>query len=98
MDNGVYHQNLSKDNDSLRLLISRAIKPNQLLILKNINGESSITSIIKNIAGTTGTPISTLKLNYNILKKIGLLKIENTELRSVKLTKLGKFVIDVLGE
>lgn len=99
MDIGVYHQKLSKvDNESLRLLVARAIKPNQLLILSNIDGQSSITSIIKHVAETTGTPISTLKLNYSILKKIGLLKVDHTELHLVRLTRLGKFVIDILGE
>jgi predicted transcriptional regulator len=99
MDIGVHHQKLSKvDNESLRLLIVRAINSNQLLILKNIDGESSITTTIKHIAKITGIPISTLKLNYRILKEIGLLKTDNVGLHSVKLTRLGKLVIDILGE
>ena len=96
MDNGVYHQNISKaETKSLRLLLARSLKYNQLLILQNI-GRYSITATIKSIADKTGVPISTLKLNYRILRELGLLEIDDSESHAVRLTEAGKLVISIL--
>jgi hypothetical protein len=87
--------------EDLRLLIVRALNKNQILILsdiKNVNNEN-ITKILNRISSPFNIPLSTLKLNANILKKLNLITFgNNSNFQSAKLTDFGNFVCKILGD
>ncbi len=78
----------------LRVVLLRALNENQLLILSKTDGRQSITSLLLGISETSSVPISTLKLNAQILKKIGLMDFNG---KPASLTRLGKLVIALLS-
>jgi hypothetical protein len=99
MEKGVVHHKIPKSTIfPLRALVARALNANQILILKNIDGQSSITATVKHISNTRGIAVSTLKLNSRILKQLKLLETGDSNKHHVKLTNSGRLVIKILGE
>jgi len=73
----------------------RALNKNQILILSEIENNSSetITSLLTKLSKKSKIPLSTLKLNAKILRELGLITFGN----SVKLTDFGKFIVQIIG-
>ena len=82
-----------RDKETIRALLARAINNNQLLILLNVDGISTITALLRSISRNHHVPLSTLKLNAKILKELGLLAWTN----KAELTGVGSFVVEVMG-
>nr|WP_187146429.1 hypothetical protein [Thermococcus sibiricus] len=82
-----------------RKLFLRALNENQILILKSINGKHrSLNAFLEEISKDTRKPISTLKLNAKILKKLGLIDYgEKNHPKPIELTKHGRLVLKILG-
>ncbi|MCS7093669.1 MAG: hypothetical protein RMJ18_00570 [Candidatus Aenigmarchaeota archaeon] len=56
-----------------------------------------MTSNLRSISLNFGIPLSTLKLNAKILRKLGLIEFDGGPvLRRVKLTSFGKWIVEVL--
>ncbi len=79
----------------MRLVLLRALNENQILILSSVNGMRNITSLLADVAGESGVPISTLKLNAKILKELGLIDFNGAP---ATVTELGRLIINILGE
>jgi hypothetical protein len=61
---------------SIRLVLSKAITYNQLLILTSIdNGERSLSSLLKELSRSHGIPLSTLKLSAKSLRQLELITL-----------------------
>ena len=77
-------------------MVARALNKNQILLLKEINkNQLTITTLIERISEENGIPVSTLKLNSKILKKLNLIIFFNGD--PVILTPSGEFVLNLLG-
>lgn len=88
---------LSKEDiRSLKLLLLRALNNNQRIILLEIsnNFTQTITSLLLEIEKKYGTPLSTLKLNARILKRLKLIDFGNSS--SARLTRLGRIVLEII--
>lgn len=60
------------------------------------NKEKTITGLIEFVFKETKIPVSTLKLNANILKTLGLIEFFNGD--PVRLTGFGKFITSFLAQ
>ena len=79
----------------------RALNANQLLILEEISkgNRDSITQVLSKINKEHRIPLSTLKLNTQILRKLGLIDFgTNSHFRKVEVTDLGKEVLAIISQ
>lgn len=85
-----------REQKGLKTLLLKALNRNQLLILSEVAfcGGNSITCILTDMSSRTGIPLSTLKLNANILKEMELIVYDN---HPAALTEAGKMTIRLLG-
>ena len=83
---------------SLRNVLLKALTKNQILLLNEIeqNSTKTITSLSNKLSNKLNIPLSTLKLNSRNLKKLGLIDFEVSD--PVELTKMGKLVVKILGD
>lgn len=65
-----------------------------MLILSSVDGNKNITALLRNLSKYYNVPLSTLKLNAQILKKQGLLEWNGT----VDLTELGILILKLIGD
>ena len=81
-----------------RNLILRTINDNQMLILDAVaSRERSLTSILKELSVECGIPLSTLKLNARILRKLNLISYGSVwDKRVAKLETLGEFIHEIV--
>ena len=89
-----------ESRENLRLLLLRTLNKNQILILSRIKNtkNESITKILNNISIFHKIPLSTLKLNAKILKKLNLATFgNNSHYQTAKLTYFGNFVFEIIG-
>lgn len=88
------HSNLS----SLRKIILKALTDKQVLLLKEIenNSTKTITSLSTKLSNKLKIPLSTLKLNSRLLKEFDLIEFETFE--PVKLTKTGRIVLKIISD
>jgi DNA-binding IclR family transcriptional regulator len=77
----------------LKLVLLRSFNRKRFLILSSIDGSSSITSLLTRLSENTGIPISTLKLNANALKDLGLVEFNGAPAR---VTELGKLIMTII--
>ncbi len=92
---------LSFDTGALRRVLLRALNPNQLLILSQIetNGNQTITGLLNCVSTTRKIPLSTLKLNARILHELNLIDFEdNGHNRTPRLTNEGRTVLQITSE
>jgi hypothetical protein len=82
------------DFSSLKTLILKALNKNQILLLNEIekNSTRTATGLVGKLSENAKIPLSTLKLNARLLKELGLLNYSNP----VKLTDTGKFVLEII--
>ena len=78
----------------LKPLLLRALNNNQILILSEIGG-SCITTVLKNLSARSGIPLSTLKLNAKVLKKLGLIRYD--EFYEARLTETGSMALGIIN-
>jgi Mn-dependent DtxR family transcriptional regulator len=80
----------------LKRLLLRALNKNQILILYEIENNSSktVTSLLRSISRSSGIPLSTLKLNARILKNLEL--IDFGDYSTVQLTEFGRYVMKMI--
>ena len=73
---------------------------NQTLILNEIsNNEENITETLRKISKNTNIPISTLKLNSQILKDLDLIEFgSSSKFQLAKLTDFGNDVLKIIGD
>ncbi len=84
-----------KYGNEIRLLLGRALNKNQLLILREIEGNAgTITGTLNRVSKFSNVSLSTLKLNAKILRELGL--ISYSEFQTAKLTDFGKAIIDIM--
>ncbi len=77
----------------------RALNANQRLILGEISvsKNENITQILSKINKEDKVPLSTLKLNTNILKNLGLVTFgTNSHFQAANLTELGHEILFIL--
>jgi hypothetical protein len=73
------------------------VNKNQILILQEVanNSNKTISSLLFWMERKFKIPLSTLKLNAKILKELNLIDFGNSSV--AKLTRLGKFMVEVIG-
>ena len=89
-----------RHKQDLKRLLARAINKNQILILNQVqtNSSSSITTALSKISRRERIPLSTLKLNAKILKELNLIDFGNIEeIKEPELTEVGRFVLEIVG-
>lgn len=81
---------------SLKKVLLRALTKNQILLLNEIekNSTKTVTSLVNRLSKKSEIPLSTLKLNARLLKKLELIKYSVSE--PVELSETGKFVLDLI--
>jgi hypothetical protein len=93
-------ENSREHRESLRLILLRALNKNQILILSQVDNidNENITKILNRISSSHDTPLSTLKMNAAILRKLNLITFGNkSHYRATKLTDFGKFILGIIG-
>ncbi len=80
--------------ESLTKLVHKCLNGKRIEILKAVaeNGDKTITSVVDMISRSSGYPKSTVWMNMNFLKEIGL--IRNTRGKPVRLTPIGMMVLE----
>jgi hypothetical protein len=84
----------------LKLILLRALNRNQILILSQIenNRTETISSLLRIISKFYNIPLSTLKFNANILKKLNLISFGNSSnFQLARLTEFGNFLGKAIG-
>jgi hypothetical protein len=79
----------------LKVVVLRALNNNQILILSNANGLSGITALLQDLSDRYKIPLSTLKLNAQILKKLGLISFNGSP---AELTESGELMIKIINK
>lgn len=85
---------------NLRLLLLRALNKNQILILSQVenNTTETISSLLRRISKIYGISLSTLKSNVRILKELNLISFGSlSNFQVARLTDFGKFVANIMG-
>jgi signal transduction histidine kinase len=84
---------------SLGRVLSKAINPNQLLILSEIARNSgSISSLLSGASERRRVPLSTLKLNARVLRDLGLISCGSaSNPRPARLTEAGRAVLSMMS-
>lgn len=79
-------------------MLARALNSNQILILSEINGNSSISALLSRLSEHHGIPLSSLKLNSRILRELGLIEISRNAIDygAVALSNEGRLVMDII--
>jgi hypothetical protein len=82
----------------LRNLILRTLNDNQILILTSVARQrKSMTSLLRTLSEEYAIPLSTLKLNARILRKLNLISYGSIhEKRNARVEYLGLFVLRLL--
>ena len=85
-------------SEKLRPVLLRCVNQKQVLILKEIskNTGETATTLLARLSKESSLPLSTLKLNLQKLKSLGLVLHEDS--KPVRLTPSGKLVLKVVGE
>ena len=89
---------ITKDTaQKLGPILARALNKNQILILSETvkNRDRSITSLLLQTASKSSIPLSTLKLNARILKRLGLLSFGDGN--PAKITCIGELTLKSIG-
>lgn len=88
---------LLKQREDLKRILLRALNKNQILILKEVskNSKLTISSLLLRMEKEFKVPLSTLKLNARILKKLNLINFGNSS--PARLTELGEFIMQIIG-
>lgn len=88
----------SSDLYKLNKLLIRALTKKQILLLFEINrnDNKSLTSLISKLSAHNKIPISTLKLNAQLLKELEL--IDYGLSNPVKLTQSGRIVLELISD
>lgn len=83
---------------SLRRVLTRAINPNQLLILSETSRNcASISSILSSASERHRVPLSTLKLNARVLRDLGLISCGSaSDPQPARLTEAGRTVLSMI--
>ncbi|MBI1972106.1 MAG: hypothetical protein HYS53_02290 [Candidatus Aenigmarchaeota archaeon] len=81
------------EREALKKLLARALNKNQILILSELdeNFPGSVSSFLSSLSSEQNIPLSTLKLNAKVLKRLGL--VEFSENSAPITTEAGKFVL-----
>ena len=81
---------------SLRKIIIKSLTENQILLLNEIekNSTKTITSLINKLSKSAKVPLSTLKLNSRTLKEMELIDYSNFQ--PVILSDSGKLVLELI--
>ena len=89
---------ICSDLSSLKKVILKALTKNQILLLNEIekNSTKTVTTLVNRLSRSNKIPLSTLKLNARILKELELVKYYISE--PVKLTDSGEFVLKIIGD
>ncbi len=89
---------ISDGRSSIRKVLLRALNKNQIILLSNIsrNSTKTVTAVTNSVSSEFGIPVSTVKLNCKILKKLDLIAFENS--KPVSLTEAGKEILKLIGE
>jgi hypothetical protein len=84
--------------ENLRRLLLRTLNDNQLLILSRIaNNNQPLTSLLNRLSQETGIPLSTLKLNARILRKLNLISYGSVrERRLAEVEPVGTLVLKLM--
>lgn len=85
---------ICSDLSSLKTIILKALTKNQILLLNEIekNSTKTITSLINSLSNNRKIPLSTLKLNARTLKDLELLNYSSP----AELTVTGKLVLEII--
>ena len=80
--------------ESLFRLAEKCLNRKRVEILRAVasNGDKTITSVVDVVSKSSGYPKSTVWVNVNFLKEIGLIK--NTRGKPVRLTQIGMIVLE----
>jgi len=80
--------------ESLTKLVRKCLNGKRIEILKTVaeNGDKTITSVVDVVSKSSGYPKSTVWMNVNFLKEIGLIK--NTRGKPVRLTPIGMMILE----
>ena len=101
------YDRLSKDLSresryALRLLLARALNKNQILLLSKIDGSAySLSSFLRRLSKESGVPISTLKMNAGVLRKLDLIRFSSFGIRTrstVELSEAGAIMLNIIME
>ncbi|MDE1856741.1 MAG: hypothetical protein KGH98_01510 [Candidatus Micrarchaeota archaeon] len=77
----------------IKPILARALNRNQILILCSLDGYSNITRQLEKISGSSGVPLSTLKLNARILMDIGVIDCRGG---APRLTEMGRAIFSIM--
>lgn len=88
----------TEDKEVLRDIFLRALNRNQILILKKVdeNHGSTITSLLLSMEEELRIPLSTLKLNAKILRKLKLISFGNSS--PAVLSEMGRVILEVIED
>ncbi len=81
--------------EGLRLVLLKALNKNQILILFNINSVDNITYLLSRMSKGSGIPLSTLKLNAKILRKLDIITFSNGS--PVTVTPTGSLILQIIN-
>lgn len=89
---------IRSDLSKLNKLVLKALTKNQILLLKEIekNSTKTITSLANKLSKATKIPLSTLKLNARVLKELDLIDYINSN--PVELTDSSRLVLILLSD
>jgi hypothetical protein len=84
--------------ENLRRLLLRTLNDNQLLILSRVaSNNQPLTSLLNRLSQETGIPLSTLKLNARILRKLNLISYGSVrERRLAEVEPVGVLVLRLM--
>ena len=84
--------------ENLRRLLLRTLNDNQLLILSRVaSNNQPLTSLLNKLSHETGIPLSTLKLNARILRKLNLISYGSVrERRLAEVEPVGALVLRLM--
>ena len=84
--------------ENLRRLLLRTLNDNQLLILSRVaSNNKPLTSLLNKLSQETGIPLSTLKLNARILRKLNLISYGSVrERRLAEVEPVGALVLRLM--
>lgn len=87
---------IRSDLSSLKKVILKSLTRNQILLLNEIesNSTKTITALVSTISKKSKIPISTLKLNARLLKDLELINYSVSE--PVELSDSGRLVLTLL--
>ena len=77
----------------IRLVITRALNKNQLLILSSISEYTNITDLLEELSKKSSIPLSTLKLNARVLRSLGIIEYN---VPPVRVTPAGRAILEII--